>query len=130
MSHEDPADVDDREAFFIFNSVTHGRPINLALFSTFIDEELSNPNGEYYHIERNKNHFEEIARGRNIWDRTKAETQPVRIEVLHFYGPFFSNNQGVERANKDQNMASANQREETNTSIRMIATSRLKEISR
>jgi hypothetical protein len=52
----------------------------------------------------------------------------ARISVLENYGALFSNTQGAERANKDQNLASLNQCEEENTSICLMASAHIKEV--
>ena len=82
------------------------------------------------HIKANEYRLHRIAHGYDIWNRADALTAHHRIHVLSHYGAFFSHNQGTERAVKDQNLAGSNGREEMNVSVRMVAMSLLKEVTR
>ena len=121
----------DGDDFFVFDSRVHGRKIDLQDFSKFVEQRI--PLGaawikeENYHLANNSMLFEKIACGFNIWDRSNNQTEQPRLRVLLEYGHTFSNNQGTERAVKDQNEAATNQRKNKNASIRMIASSALKE---
>jgi hypothetical protein len=115
-----------------FYSENHERDIHLGRFASFVSSVIphpdSNENPGLFHIERNMPILEMIANGLSIWDRGNPTTQPIRRDILWCYGAFFTNNQGAERANKDQNLANFNFRSEGNTSKRMIAMAFIKEM--
>jgi hypothetical protein len=115
----------------ILKSPNHGRDIHLGRFATFVAESINESQVElrlHFHIKRNDHLIRQISDGFNLWDRNDPRTESARILVLESYGAFFSNTQGAERANKDQNLASLNQREEGNISLRLMASARIKEV--
>lgn len=117
---------------FSFDSVVQGRTIDLKDFATFVNQIIPADfnMADYEIVYQHKSFTEKVARGFNIWDRSNPETKSTRLDVLRRYGGVFSNNQGVERANKDQNLAASNQRQEANASFRMTAMSWIKEMCR
>jgi hypothetical protein len=60
----------------------------------------------------NKNVFERIAQGMNIWDRSDESTAQHREHVLILYGGFPSTTQFLERGNKNHNLCATNARKE------------------
>jgi hypothetical protein len=72
--------------------------------------------------------IQKIAAKFNLWDRNDSATESAQILVLENYGSLFSSTQGAERANKDQNLLSLNQREEENTSIHLMASTHIQEV--
>jgi hypothetical protein len=115
----------------IFNSPNHGRQINLGRFAAFVAASINETQVEldtHFHIKKNYSLIRQIAAGFNLWDRNDSGTERARISVLENYGSMFSNTQGAERANKDQNLASLNQRQEGNVSMRLMASTRIKEV--
>eukprot|EP00978_Attheya_sp_CCMP212_P005997 scaffold13487_cov37-Attheya_sp.AAC.1 len=120
---------DDCDTFY---SENHERDIHLGRFASFVSSAIphpdSNENPGRVHIERNTPLLGMIANELSIWDRGSPRTQPVRRDILWHYGAFFTNNQGAERANKDQNLANYNFHSEGNTSKRMIAMAFIKEM--
>jgi hypothetical protein len=120
--------------FFLLESkVQLNRMINLEHFARFVESHI--PIGEllahnrHPYIQQNLGVFQKIACGFDIWDRSDPSTQPYRLGALKRYGALFSNNQGAERGNKDQNLAASNNRDEQNASIRIAATSCIKEMT-
>eukprot|EP00978_Attheya_sp_CCMP212_P022191 scaffold65887_cov38-Attheya_sp.AAC.2 len=121
---------DDCDTFY---SENHERDIHLGSFASFVSSAIphpdSNENPGRFHIERNTPLLGMIANGLSIvWDHGNPGTQPSRRDILWHYRAFFTNNQGAERANKDQNLANYNFRSKGNTSKRMIAMAFIKEM--
>jgi hypothetical protein len=119
----------DGDDFFDFVSVVHQRTIDLEKFAAFLEQEI--PDGatiNAHHVEMNLELIDKIARGNlNIWDRDDPETLEPRLAVLRQYGAIFSSTQGAERGNKLQNLAASHHRKETSTSVRVVASSHIKE---
>jgi hypothetical protein len=63
----------------------------------------------------------------DIWKREDLSTAPLRLKVFRKYANIFTNNQGAERGNKDQNQAASYGRAELRTSLVMAGQSFLKE---
>jgi hypothetical protein len=118
--------------------------MDLRLFAAFVTSTIpahglySRPN-VHRHVADDLEIIRMIACGTDIWNRD----DPVRADLIHWqpsilvgpirsyifvkYGNIFTNNQGTERANKDQNYAASHNRGEKTTSIRMGATGWLRE---
>jgi hypothetical protein len=112
----------------------HKRLIDTKLFASFVEES----------IPVSEEHFKKeihlpcavsiyaikcVAHGLDLWERGDGTTPSdmLRRFVLKRYGHIFTNNQGTERANKDQNNAHSNQRQEASVSARVSATSWIRE---
>jgi hypothetical protein len=108
-----------------------GRMIDLQEFAEFVEKTIPvDPSMVcFHHIQSNLQVIRKIACGFDIWNRFDPLTRQDRLRILTKYGPLFSNNQGAERGNKDQNLAAVNEREEANTSIRLAAMSCIKEMT-
>ena len=107
QQHEEPS----------YYSENHGRIIDLVAFTKFVEDHLPLDNGVNPHVKKNKNNFERIANGFDLWDYNNDESDKMRNKLVNTYGAFFSNLQGAERANKEQNLASLNTQGEQNKSI-------------
>ena len=79
------------------------------------------------HIADDARLLEAIAFGRDIWSREDPSTAPACLILFRKYANIFTNNQGAERGNKDQNQAASYGREERRTSLVMAGQSFLKE---
>jgi hypothetical protein len=124
-------DATGPDLFSFASEAQLGRRIDLQAFAEFV-EKIIPVNGSLVdipHIQGNLEVITKIARGFNIWDRSDPSTHQDRLRILTRYGALFSNNQGAERGNKDQNLAASNEREEANTSIRLAAMSCIKEMT-
>ena len=96
-----------------FESKAHERPIHLGRFAAFVTKSIPEPAvsiSKLPHIVLNSHLIAKISSGFNIWDYKDPMTESYGLEISERYGAFFSNNQGAERANKDQNLATLNQR--------------------
>jgi hypothetical protein len=120
---------DSQREFF---SKNHGRNFHLGQYAYFIASIIPEDFSlfsNYYHNRVNKDLFEEIRHGLNLWDGQDPSTKQHRLRVLRRYAALFTSNQGTERANKDQNLACYNQRKEVNSSVRMIGMACIKEMT-
>ena len=82
----------------------------------------------HFHVASNHDILVKIAFGSNLWwNESDPSMPPLRRKVIKRYGHIFTNNQGTERANKDQNNAHKFAREEVAISTRLSATSWLRE---
>lgn len=123
---------DNREGFFHFQSKAHERQVDLKRFAEFIDEYVQLIPEDHLrdHLKEHRPLLERIARGYDIWDRTKPETKAARLKSLTFLGGLLSHSQPAERAVKNQNYAGSNYREEKAVSIRSAAIGYIKEVCR
>ena len=118
----------------VFESKVHGRDIKLKDYAKFVKsftegkEELILKSK---HVAEKMELIKLIANGLDIWDRSPeaASSSHYRNVVLAEYGAFFTNNQATERANKEQNLAASNNRQEKSTSSRVAAASHIKEVT-
>jgi hypothetical protein len=106
--------------------------IDLEAFAQFVSTTIPvNPlyrNEDVHpHVANDQCILQEIACGVDIWDREDLSTAPFRLKVFRKYANIFTNNQGAERGNKDQNEAASYGREELRTSLVMAGQSFLKE---
>jgi hypothetical protein len=131
FTHLGEASLVDND-FPMFFSENHQQWINLKMFASFVEDAIA-VSGAYIKYDGhvtcadNKHIIKRIAYGANLWDRDDGDGDDLsdnhRRAVLRRFGHIFSNNQGTERANKDQNNAHKNQREYASVSARVSSTS-------
>ena len=112
-----------------FFSENHGRTINLQKFAAFVVKHISPGRPSFSHFINFKTLYERISGGFNLWDYSTDAAKEKRLLILKRYGFVWSNQQAAERANKAQNLAIYNQRQETNSSLRLMAQSCIMEVS-
>jgi hypothetical protein len=124
-------DAAEPDLFTYTSEAQLGRMIDLRAFAEFVEKTIPVDASMVGlpHIQSNLQLIRKIACGFNIWNRSDPLTRQDRLRILTTYGPLFSNNQGAERANKDQNLAASNERDEANTSIRLAAMSCIKDMT-
>jgi hypothetical protein len=113
-------------------SPNHDRWIHRGRFAAFIDKILPDDMTEasnYVHINDNQPLYTMVANVFDLWDYTGVLGKGDRRYLLGRYGAFFTNTQGAKRANKFQNLTGANQRQEANVSLRMMASGLIREVT-
>lgn len=111
----------------VYESPIHGCKIDLKEFCTYLVDFVSQDSLDIfkpsYHCGINCTHFEYIASGQNIWDRSVPSALAPRTSILVRYGGFLSNTQMMERGNKNHNICSANSRKERAVNARITSRS-------
>jgi hypothetical protein len=108
-------------------SMNHKRPIDLKMFASFVGAMIPRPHNHHYHVNKNRDTIKRVAYGMDLWNRAGISICRRRQKIFVQYAAIFTNNQGTERANKDQNNAHKFQREEAAIASRLSATSWIRE---
>ena len=97
------------------------------MFASFVRAMIPSPHNHHYHVNKNREIVKHTAYGMDVWNRRDVSICLRRQQIFVRYAPIFTNNQGTERANKDQNNAHKFQREEAAIASRLSATSWIRE---
>jgi hypothetical protein len=119
----------DRSTLCTYHSDVHGCTIDLKEFATYLDNRVLHPLDSTHAINLNEQLLRLIVEGLNIWEDSNEFSKLWKLNILKRYAAFPSNQQGVERAVKAQNLAASNERREKNVGIRLAATSLLMEMA-
>jgi hypothetical protein len=113
-----------------FESIVHGRRLNILLFSQFVVAHVPiiSDWSRSSHYFNNKPIIELISRGLDLWNYEDIAAAVPRSKVFIKYGPIFSHQQAPERANKDQNIAASHNRGETNIKARLCGQALIREV--
>ena len=111
----------------IYESPIHGCKIVMRNVCEFIADCVNQDSltefKKSFHFGINREYFERIAAGFNVWDRATPSAQAPRRMILIRYGGFPSNTQMLERGNKNHNICAANARKERAVNARITCRS-------